>query len=162
MSTVTADLAERFAVLEQRSQNSKTNDNEKLMSWVCRSCLLFSQFYKRSVRKEYEQHWDEEVNSLRKKLKTKCLSFQDPERVDQIMERAVMDADWVVKKYAKKKWKWIGSRTRKILVNICEMAGTRREVLRLYKSILRLGQKWEATDPIETRVEREYIADEAR
>ena len=42
------------------------------------------------------------------------------------------------------------------------MAGTRREVLRLYKSILRLGQKWEATDPIETRVEREYIADEAR
>ena len=73
-----------------------------------------------------------------------------------------MDADWVVKKYAKKKWKWIESRTRKIFVNICEMAGTRREVLRLYKSILRLGQKWEATDPIETRVEREYIADEAR
>ena len=162
MSTVTADLAERFAVLEQRSQNIKTSDNEKLMSWVCRSCLLFSQFYKRSVRKEYEQHWDEEVNYLRKELKTKCLSFQDPERVDQIMERAVMDADWVVKKYAKKKWKWIGSKTRKIFVNICEMAGTRREVLRLYKSILRLGQKWEATDPIETRVEREYIADEAR
>ena len=162
MSTVTADLAERFAVLKQRSQNIKTSDNEKLMSWVCRSCLLFSQFYKRSVRKEYEQHWDEEVNYLRKELKTKCLSFQDPERVDQIMERAVMDADWVVKKYAKKKWKWIGSKTRKIFVNICEMAGTRREVLRLYKSILRLGQKWEATDPIETRVEREYIADEAR
>ena len=162
MSTVTADLAERFAVLEQRSQNIKTSDNEKLMWWVCRSCLLFSQFYKRSVRKEYEQHWDEEVNYLRKELETKCLSFQDPERVDQIMERALMDADWVVKKYAKKKWKWKGSRTRKIFVNVCEMAGTRREVLRLYKSILRLGQKWEATDPIETRVEREYIADEAR
>ena len=43
-----------------------------------------------------------------------------------------------------------------------EMAGTRREVLRLYKSILRLGQRWEAADPIETRVEREYIVDEAR
>jgi len=42
------------------------------------------------------------------------------------------------------------------------MAGTRREVLRLYKSILRLGQRWEAADPIETRVEREYIVDEAR
>jgi len=42
------------------------------------------------------------------------------------------------------------------------MAGTRREVLRLYKSILRLGQKWEAADPIETRVEKEYIMDEAR
>jgi len=44
-----------------------------------------------------------------------------------------------------------------------EMAmGTRREVLRLYKNIMRLGQRWEAADPIETRVEREYIADEAR
>jgi len=40
--------------------------------------------------------------------------------------------------------------------------GTRREVLRLYKNIMRLGQSWEAADPIETRVEREYIADEAR
>ena len=64
--------------------------------------MLFSQFYKRSVRKEYEKHWEGEVNYFRKELKTKCLSFQDPERVDQIMERAVMDADWVVKKYAKK------------------------------------------------------------
>ena len=42
------------------------------------------------------------------------------------------------------------------------MAGTRREVLRLYKNIMRLGQRWEAADPIETRVEREYIVDEAR
>ena len=43
-----------------------------------------------------------------------------------------------------------------------KMAGTRREVLRLYKNIMRLGQRWEAADPIETRVEREYIVDEAR
>ena len=42
------------------------------------------------------------------------------------------------------------------------MSGTRREVLRLYKTIMRLGQRWEASNPIETRVEREYIADEAR
>ena len=34
--------------------------------------------------------------------------------------------------------------------------------MRLYKSIMRLGQRWEAADPIETRVEREYIVDEAR
>jgi len=34
--------------------------------------------------------------------------------------------------------------------------------LKLYKSIMRLGQRWEAADPIETRVEREYIVDEAR
>ena len=32
----------------------------------------------------------------------KNTSLQDPERVEQIMERAVMDADWVVKKYSKK------------------------------------------------------------
>ena len=43
-----------------------------------------------------------------------------------------------------------------------KMSGTRREVLRLYKTIMRLGQRWEASNPIETRVEREYIADEAR
>ena len=42
------------------------------------------------------------------------------------------------------------------------MSGTKREVLRLYKTIMRLGQRWEASNPIETRVEREYIADEAR
>ena len=80
------------------------------------------------MRKEYEQHWDEEVNSfkifgqklntfsglLKNNLDIKILfriasnlfgqqnTFQDPERVEQIMERAVMDADWVVKKYAKK------------------------------------------------------------
>lgn len=43
-----------------------------------------------------------------------------------------------------------------------KMSGTKREVLRLYKTIMRLGQRWEASNPIETRVEREYIADEAR
>lgn len=32
----------------------------------------------------------------------------------------------------------------------------------MYKTIMRLGQRWEASNPIETRVEREYIADEAR
>ena len=107
------------------------------------SHLHLFQFYKRSVRKEYEQHWDEEVNSfklfgqkqntfkdclkiiwtakffsgsLQNYLDIKILfrtasklfgqqnTFQDPERVEQIMERAVMDADWVVKKYAKKQW----------------------------------------------------------
>ena len=65
--------------------------------------MHYSQFYKRSVRKEYEQHWDEEVNEKFQKCFGKHQkSFQDPERVEQIMERAVMDADWVVKKYAKK------------------------------------------------------------
>ena len=43
-----------------------------------------------------------------------------------------------------------------------KMSGTRREVLRLFKTIMRLGQRWEASNPIETRVEREYIVEEAR
>jgi hypothetical protein len=37
------------------------------------------------LRKEYEQHREEE----------------DPERVDQIMERAVKDAEWILNKYKK-------------------------------------------------------------
>ena len=32
----------------------------------------------------------------------------------------------------------------------------------MYKTIMRLGQRWEASNPIETRVEREYIVEEAR
>ena len=32
----------------------------------------------------------------------------------------------------------------------------------MFKTIMRLGQRWEASNPIETRVEREYIVEEAR
>lgn len=42
-------------------------------------------FYKKSVRKEFEQHRDE----------------PDTDRVHQIMERAVKDADWILNKYTK-------------------------------------------------------------
>jgi len=37
------------------------------------------------VRKEYDQHKDED----------------DRERVEQIMERALKDAEWILKKYKK-------------------------------------------------------------
>ena len=37
------------------------------------------------VRKEFEQHSEED----------------DPERIQQIMERGVKDADWILKKYKK-------------------------------------------------------------
>jgi len=48
---------------------------------------LEGKFYKQSVRKEYDQHWDEE----------------DPERIEQIMERAVRDKEWILAKYSDKK-----------------------------------------------------------
>jgi len=44
-------------------------------------------FYKSTVRKEFDQHRDE----------------TDQERVDQIVERAVKDADWIINKYTKSK-----------------------------------------------------------
>jgi len=70
--------------------NYKPTNPKALYKHLLKVCASLpapeDKFYKRSVRKEYEQHWDEE----------------DPERVEQIMERAVMDAEWVVKKYSKK------------------------------------------------------------
>jgi len=38
----------------------------------------------------------------------------------------------------------------------------RREVVRLYKSLVRLGQRWEAQEARETKVQREYILEETR
>jgi len=38
----------------------------------------------------------------------------------------------------------------------------RRDVLQLYKKILRLGLRWESVEPIQTKVEREYLREEAR
>jgi len=42
------------------------------------------------------------------------------------------------------------------------MSSLRGEVIRLYKEILRLSRRWEASDVRETKVERNYIRDEAR
>jgi len=44
-----------------------------------------SGYYRAAIRREFDTHRDE----------------TDQERVGQIMERAVKDADWVVKKYTK-------------------------------------------------------------
>jgi len=56
---------------------------------LLRKCDLLpkdaAKFYKSSVRKEFDQHRDE----------------KDQERVDQIVERAVKDMDWILKKYTK-------------------------------------------------------------
>lgn len=45
-----------------------------------------AKFYKQAVRKEYDQHRDEE----------------DKERIQQIMERAQRDASWILNKYTNK------------------------------------------------------------
>lgn len=67
---------------------AKTNP-KSLYKYLLRSCAALppdaSKFYKTAVRKEYEQHKDED----------------DRERVDQIMERALKDAEWILKKYKK-------------------------------------------------------------
>ena len=42
------------------------------------------------------------------------------------------------------------------------MPGLRSQVLRLYSRIFRLARDWRATDPNETRVEQDYIKEEAR
>jgi len=44
-------------------------------------------FYKKSIRHGYEQHIDE----------------KDPERIQQIIDRSIEDANWIVKKYVDKK-----------------------------------------------------------
>jgi len=68
----------------------KPTSSKNLFKYLLRTCEKLpkketTQFYKTVVRKEFEQHTLED----------------DPERVDQIMQRAVLDADWIVKKYNK-------------------------------------------------------------
>ena len=38
----------------------------------------------------------------------------------------------------------------------------RTQVIRLYTRILRVGRNWQAQDPNETKIERDYILDEAK
>jgi len=42
------------------------------------------------------------------------------------------------------------------------MSNSRQKVLRLYRQILRLGKTWEAKNPSDTGIERQYIVTEAR
>ena len=42
------------------------------------------------------------------------------------------------------------------------MVALRREVLGMYRNILRVARGWEAQEGIETKVERNYIIEEAR
>jgi len=42
------------------------------------------------------------------------------------------------------------------------MSSLRQRVLSLYRTALRLGRTWVASDPQETQIERDYIIQEAR
>jgi len=42
-------------------------------------------FYRNSIKREYDQHKEE----------------SDPERIQQIIEQSIKDADWIVNKYTK-------------------------------------------------------------
>jgi len=46
-----------------------------------------AKFYQKSIRHGYEQHSEED----------------DPERIQQIIQRSVEDAEWILKKYTKSK-----------------------------------------------------------
>lgn len=48
------------------------------------------------------------------------------------------------------------------LAKDCIMSSLRADVLRTYKSILRLGRTWQAKDPKDTAQERLYIETEAK
>lgn len=48
------------------------------------------------------------------------------------------------------------------LTKIAAMSSLRLDVLRMYKSILRLGRTWEAKDASNTAAERTYIETEAK
>ena len=49
-----------------------------------------------------------------------------------------------------------------VTVRRMSVPGLRSQVLRLYSRIFRLARDWRATDPNETRVEQDYIKEEAR
>jgi len=69
---------------------NKLSAPKELYKVLLRKCDLLpkdaGKFYKQSVRKEFDQHRDE----------------LDSERIQQIIERSLRDADWILKKYSKK------------------------------------------------------------
>ena len=70
--------------------NIKPTNPKSLYKFLLKTCSALppeaGKFYKTAVRKEYQQHKDEE----------------DTERIEQIINRAVMDAKWILQKYNKK------------------------------------------------------------
>jgi len=70
-------------------QTYKPSSPKYLYKFLVRTCSKLppdaATFYRSSIRKEYEQHCEED----------------DPDRIQQIMDRAVKDAEWILKKYTK-------------------------------------------------------------
>jgi len=67
----------------------KPSSPKSLYKFLLQTCSELppeaSKFYKTAVRTEYDQHREED----------------DHERIQQIMERAVKDAEWILQKYKK-------------------------------------------------------------
>jgi len=70
-------------------ESFKPSSPKNLYKFLVKTCSQLppdaGKFYKTAVRTEYDQHREED----------------DPERIQQIMERAVRDAEWIIKKYKK-------------------------------------------------------------
>jgi len=73
------------------SQRISITTTKALYKYLIRQTELLpadaKKFYRASIRREYEQHQDE----------------SDPERVKQMIEQSVKDAEWIVNKYNKTK-----------------------------------------------------------
>ncbi|KAL6433147.1 hypothetical protein ACFW04_006415 [Cataglyphis niger] len=67
--------------------SSAANTPKQLYKYLLRECEKLpkhtQQFYKHSVKQSFKQHASE----------------SDEERIQQIMERALLDAKWVIQKY---------------------------------------------------------------
>ncbi|XP_018345294.1 PREDICTED: LYR motif-containing protein 9-like [Trachymyrmex septentrionalis] len=79
------DLRETMA---NRMVGSATiNTSKQLYKYLLRECEKLpkhtQQFYKHSVKQSFKQH----------------VSESDEERIQQIMEKALLDAKWVIQKY---------------------------------------------------------------
>lgn len=70
--------------------NKTINSSRGLYKYLLRACQKLPQdpadYYKHMVRQGFGQHSEED----------------DPERLQQIIERSLADADWVLSKYKKK------------------------------------------------------------
>ena len=91
--------------------------------------------------------------NIRTEFRTQHAEEDDPERLQQIIERSIKDAEWVVKT-RRKKWR------KKIMS--AQPVYIRYQVLKIYKTFIRLSQNWTSSVPSQTGIEKNYIIDETR
>ena len=72
--------------------------------------------------------------------------------MNSLIERSIKDAEWVVKT-RRKKW------SKKIM---SQPVHIRYQVLKIYKTFIRLSQTWTSSVPSQTGIEKNYIIEETR